>query len=176
MLIRSYGLFWYRDEIEWKPGAGKPRAFRLLGRRGATITTLDRADFREERGIYILYGDHGPYYVGLSNDRGLGTRLREHHQDRHAKHWDRFSWFGFYGPSRFEDQEGVLTAAGEGMKGTTKRIGANIPHLIRDVEALLIRAMGTPGNSQDMRFVEGERWNQVKLDEYDRYLRMATRR
>ena len=175
MLIQAYGLFWYRDEVLWKPGAGRSNSFRLLGRRGATRNTIRLADFREERGIYILYGDHGPYYVGLAKDSAIGSRLRTHNQDRHKDKWDRFSWFGFYGPDRFEGVDGVLHAAGKGKKGLGQRIGANVPHLIRDVEALLIWAMGTRGNKLDMNFVQAKRWFQVRRDEYDRYLRINER-
>jgi hypothetical protein len=94
MFIKNFGLFWRADEIDWAPGKGSKGVFRLLGRRGINNPGLRLADFRYQKGIYILYGNHGPYYVGLTKRRGLGQRLKEHLADQHAGQWDRFSWFG----------------------------------------------------------------------------------
>jgi hypothetical protein len=88
-------LFWNVDEVEWFPGAGNRKRFRLLGRIGQRRGKLQVCDFRLVRGIYVLYDDYGPYYVGLARDRGIGGRLRRHRRDVHAGAWDRFSWFGF---------------------------------------------------------------------------------
>src|ERR1043166_3287038 len=95
MFITNYGLFWRRDEVDWNPGKGAKGAFRLLGRRGKRHPAIRLADFRRQKGIYILYGNHGPHYVGLTKRMGLGRRLMDHLSDRHSKKWDRFSWFGF---------------------------------------------------------------------------------
>src|SRR6476659_4998696 len=95
MVIQSYGLFWRRDEVTWHPGAGKKKAFRLLGRRGTNRPGLRLSDFRDQQGIYVLYGNYGPHYVGLTRKRGLGQRLKDHTGDEHWDRWDRFSWFGF---------------------------------------------------------------------------------
>src|SRR5581483_1996702 len=35
-------------------------------------------DFRKQRGIYILYGDLGAHYVGLTRQQDLGKRLKDH--------------------------------------------------------------------------------------------------
>jgi hypothetical protein len=83
MVIRSYGLFWQCDEVNWHPGAGNKKAFRLLGRSGTNLPGLRLADFRDQRGIYVLYGDYGPHYVGLTRKRGLGLRLKHHLFDGH---------------------------------------------------------------------------------------------
>jgi hypothetical protein len=72
MLIKSYGLFWNAKEIKWNPGPGKGDIFRLLGRRGNHLPGLRITDFRYMQGIYILYGHHGPHYVGLTRKQGLG--------------------------------------------------------------------------------------------------------
>lgn len=58
MLIRAFGLFWERDEVDWRPGPGGQ--FRLLGRVGGKSKNLRVADFREQKGVYVLYNDHGP--------------------------------------------------------------------------------------------------------------------
>jgi hypothetical protein len=132
MFVKSYGLFWRKDEVEWNPGIGKP--FRLLGRIRANVGKIRITDFREQAGIYILYGNHGAYYVGLA--KKLGNRLRSHTNDHHSEEWDRFSWFGF---------RKVL--AGTHVNGFCKlapmaKIALHEPKkIIKDVEALLIRAM-----------------------------------
>ncbi len=95
MLIKSFGLFWSGTEVNWNPGQGAKAAFRLLGRQGSNLPGLRVADFRYQQGIYILYGNYGPYYVGLTRKQGLGKRLKDHLLDHHQDKWDRFSWFGF---------------------------------------------------------------------------------
>jgi hypothetical protein len=72
VLIRAYVLFWRRDEINWSPGSGQRDEFQLLGRKGTNRGTIRLADFRKQVGIYVLYGNYGPYYVGLTRRRGLG--------------------------------------------------------------------------------------------------------
>ena len=93
-LVKSCGLFWLREEVDWKPGNGNKKAFHLMGRIGANRPGIRIADFRRQQGIYILYAPHGPYYVGLTVAQGLGKRLRDHTEDAHKDKWDRFSWFG----------------------------------------------------------------------------------
>ena len=69
--IHAFGLFWQTDEIDWFPGRGKRDAFRLLGRQGKYASKLRIADFREQRGMYILYGNYGPHYAGLTQRQAL---------------------------------------------------------------------------------------------------------
>lgn len=168
MLIRAYGLFWRADEIDWTPGAGRSadgvRRFALLGRRRINAPGLRLADFREQRGIYILYGNYGPYYVGVTIERGLGTRLKEHLGDVHAGEWDRFSWFGFrrvLAPRR----PSPLGELAEFALGKYVDQGA----MIMELEALLINAMALR-NVRRTRFPAGERWEQVRLDERAHFL------
>jgi hypothetical protein len=79
MIITSYGLFWRADEVAWFPGYG--RKFALYGRRGKNIGTIQITDFWRQEGIYILYGNYGSYYAGLT--KHLGYRLRDHQKDGH---------------------------------------------------------------------------------------------
>ena len=74
----NFGLFWRTDEVDWRPGAGARGAFRLLGRQGKILSGLRLADFRYQHGIYILYGNHGPHYTGLTTKQGPGKRLQDH--------------------------------------------------------------------------------------------------
>src|SRR6476620_10740378 len=93
--IHADGLFWSADEINWWRSADNRDAFRMFGRVGKRGESLKVADFRFQRGIYVLYDDYGPYYVGLTRVGTLGSRLKQHRRDQHAGKWDRFSWFGF---------------------------------------------------------------------------------
>jgi len=66
-----------------------------LGRRASNFPNLQIADFRKQQGIYILYGNYGPYHVGLTRRQTFGKRLKDHLTDQQARKWDRFSWFSF---------------------------------------------------------------------------------
>lgn len=163
MLIREYGLFWQADEIVWSPGRGT--RFTMCGRDGVQRGTVRVADFRDQRGLYVLYGNYGPYYVGLTEKMGLGDRLRDHHNDRHARQWDRFSWFGFRRILKQRDDLGLNSLANLATvsSGGTKEV-------IRDMESLLIKALGTPFNFSDTKFPAGQEWKQVRKHEIDTYL------
>jgi len=166
MKVTSYGLFWQESEIHWEPGRGNRDSFRLLGRIGSQRGTLRVADFRKQQGIYILYNDYGPNYVGLTRQRGLGQRIKDHRTDRHAGLWSRFSWFGF-NPIGACGNDGVLSlpaTQGEVTEETTTHT------TIGEVEALLIQAMGTNGNISNMKFKHGERWEQINYWEVEKYL------
>ncbi|MFC0202919.1 GIY-YIG nuclease family protein [Novosphingobium soli] len=163
MRITSYGLFWKADEIEWAPGAGYKDSFRLLGRVGMNRGKLQVADFRHQQGIYILYDDYGANYVGLSRT-GLGKRLRDHTEDKHAGKWDRFSWFGFR-PLGGAGSNGVFQ-----LGQTKEEVSENAHATIGDLEALLIKAMGTRNNSVSMRFKDAVEWKQVDWDDIEKYL------
>ena len=160
MFVKSFGLFWRKDEVDWNPGAGRP--FRLLGRRGANRGTIRIADFRQQTGIYILYGNHGAYYVGLTDN--LGSRLRDHVHDQHRNKWDRFSWFGFRRVQVAKEANGFRKL---GPMATITL--AHPTKVIRDVEALIIRATGVH-NINQMGFTEGKQWEQIKIDEIEKYL------
>lgn len=165
--IRGYGLFWSAEEVVWNPGSGQTGTYRLLGRVGHNRGTLAVCDFRPQRGIYVLYDDYGPYYVGLARDQDIGTRLRAHLGDHHTGRWDRFSWFGF---------RRVLTGC---LPDGTRKLGKVPDRLltesrstIGDIEALLIQSLGTQhrGNRQEMRFASAQPWLQVMHHEVEKFL------
>lgn len=164
MLIKAYGLFWQVDEVDWSPGKGNKDAFRLLGRIGSNYPGVRVCDFRTQRGIYILYGNYGPYYVGLTRKQAIGKRLKDHLFDIHAGQWDRFSWFGFRSVLQRRESDGTqeLKKLGALAVGSTDKA-------IGDIEALLIKAMGL-SNKQDMSFAAAEQWTQVRRDQVSGYL------
>lgn len=168
MKITSYGLFWRRDEIEWFPGKGKRNEFRLLGKIGEQKRTLKIADFRNQQGIYILYDEYGPGYVGLTRKRGLGLRLKDHHEDDLAACWDRFSWFGFRDLGK-AGPDGVLQ-----LEPTVEEVSERTHTTIGDLEALLIRAIGPKRNSSSMNFSGAQKWLQLPYDDIKSYLAKLT--
>ena len=166
MFIKNYGLFWLREEIDWQPGIGKKDAFRLLGRQGANRPKLKIADFRVQKGIYILYDNYGPTYVGLTIKQNLGKRLKDHIFDDHKDSWNRFSWFGFQRTLAQKQKNGLqkfaVLAKGQGTQSST---------IIRDVEALLIKAMGLPNNIAETKFHAASEWKQIKDHEIEMYFK-----
>lgn len=162
-LIQSYGLFWRRDEIDWNPGKGKRYGFRLYGRCGANRGHIQVADFRYQQGIYILYGDYGPYYVGLTRKKGIGRRLKDHLTDGHANRWDRFSWFGFCKVLKSKNADRIHQL---GKMPSTKP--ANLDDIIADIEALLIKSMALQ-NINNMNFSIAKKWIQIEKDEWDKF-------
>lgn len=90
-MIRSYGLYWTVDHVDW--GVGR-KGGQLLGaaKRGDEENVID---FRLQRGIYVLYYDFELVYIGQADKgRMLFGRLKDHLCDHLAERWNRFSWFG----------------------------------------------------------------------------------
>lgn len=102
-------------------------------------------------------------HTGLT-EQGLGKRLKKHLEDEHAGCWDRFTWFGFRQVLKGTDECGICY-----LKDLAEITASNSSTAIRDVEALLIRAMGL-SNIAQTKFSVAEEWFQVKLDELDHYL------
>jgi hypothetical protein len=165
MPIRTYGLFWQRDEVLWRPGAGNG-GFKLLGRRGERNPNLRVADFRAQKGLYALHSAYGAYYVGLVSRGGLGNRLKQHLNDDHGKAWDRFSWFGFRPVLKGVDKRGYCQLRELASLNADESMSA-----IKDMEALLINVMNPPGNERWMNFTNAERWEQLGADDEARYRR-----
>jgi hypothetical protein len=168
--IRAYGLFWRADQVRWSPGTGP---FRILGRVGQNKGTLRVCDFRDQRGIYVLYDDFGPYYVGLAHYQAIGDRLKAHAvTDQHRNKWDRFSWFGF---------RSVLAATnGDGTRRlgvVPKQLLTESKQTISDIEALLIQSLGTQhrGNKQQMQFHSAVKWLQIMDYETEIFLAKAAK-
>jgi hypothetical protein len=161
-LIHAYGLFWRRDEINWSPGMGRVKTFRLLGRTGSNKGKLRVIDARKQAGFYILYGNHGPYYAGIANP--LGRRLKQHLWDKHEGMWDKFCWFGFNPVLKGIDADGIQKL---GKVAQSKSVSPKT--IIRDMEALIIRSMALE-NITEMNFTTADEWTQIKLDEVEKYL------
>ena len=138
-MIKSIGLFWRRDQVYWGAGsqAGALLGVPASGRSGVSI------DFRTQIGIYVLYSDYDPVYVGQagSGHAKLFARLKHHRKDDLAERWNRFSWFGL----RSVLSNGNLSAE-------TQTSHAEINTVLDHVEAILIHAIEPPMNRQSGRF------------------------
>lgn len=149
-MIQPIGLFWRHDQIYW--GAGS-QAGALLGV-PASKTTAEPSDFCRQTGIYILYSDYRPIYVGQagSGNAKLFGRLKRHLSDDLAERWDRFSWFGL----RRVLSNGDLSAE---IQSSHPAIATVLNH----IEGILIHSIEPPLNRQGGRFGENvTRYLQVR--------------
>ena len=90
-LIRTYGEFWNPDMVVW----GK--SHKLLGKKNIGPKSPD-LNVYDERGIYVLYKNYVPVYVGKAIRQSIGYRLQSHKESRRkGPRWDSFSWFGLKG-------------------------------------------------------------------------------
>lgn len=75
-------------------------------------------------GVYILYRDDTPYYVGKTS-RGLFKRLHDHANkttDRYFNFWNYFSVFVVPDSSHLDEIEGILIASMPTANSATRRI------------------------------------------------------
>lgn len=168
-LVGAYGLFWERALVDWNPGPG--RQWQMLGAVGKNRGTLKICDFRRARGIYVLFNDYGPTYVGLARgQQGFGQRLQTHtlppkkqpKELRHApKDWSRFCLFAFddVTPNRDATEPwATLDLKDENSRSIT------VDSAVRELEALMIAALGIKAQNQ-MRPMSGESWRQLTKDD-----------
>lgn len=165
MKITSFGLFWRESEIDWNPCQGYRDSFRLLSRKGANLGAIQITDFRFQQGIYILYDEYGPSYVGLTRSQGLGKRLKDHLDDHLAAKWNRFSWFGFRPIGQANSNNGILE-----LDQPPEDLTDDTNTTIGDLEALLIRAIGPKRNTAYPAFRGGDEWIQIEYEEQEKYL------
>lgn len=158
-LVGAYGMFWDRESVMWNPGSGD--TWQLLGRRKVNVPALRVCDFRTAKGVYILYNDYGPTYAGIARGTGgLGQRLRTHHNKPPRKrNWTRFSWFTF--DDVVDDDH--AHHGWEVIQHRSKPVPTQSETIIREMEALLIKVIGTEQNS--MRFQNAKEWKQLSDSE-----------
>lgn len=165
MKVTSFGLFWRASEIDWNPGQGNRNGFRLLGRIGANRGNIRVADFRHQQGIYILFDEYGPAYVGLTSAQGLGKRLKDHLTDHLRDKWDRFSWFGFHPIGSPDPRSRILQ-----LNQPDENLTDDTRTTIGDLEALLIRSIGPKRNTAYPGFQGAEEWTQIDYEEQEKYI------
>ena len=140
-LFQTMGLYWERENVFW----GKQKQSGTLLGVDVESKKDDPVDFRDQVGIYILYADYDPAYVGQSGSKEnqrLFHRLRQHTKDDLAGRWNRFTWFGVLRVNL----TGLLQEDIASIPKTEIDVGLN--HL----EGILIHAMEPHLNSQNGRF------------------------
>lgn len=139
MLIRNYGLFWHRNRVKWGKGRNKGTLEGYL----KNAKRQGTADFREQRGIYVLYDDtFRVVYVGQAGrgNQCLFQRLKQHKGDHLAERWSRFSWFG----TRAVTDKWVL--------GDDEDFKPTLANVLDHIEAILLATSEPPLNLQRGRF------------------------
>jgi hypothetical protein len=160
-LITSFGLFWRLDETEWQGKAGARGRAGLFGRRGTR-----NVDFWSMPGVYVLYGNFGAYYSGITTKQGVGQRIRQHSRSqKHRGKFDRFSWFGFGEISG--NKEIYMVEQPRKVKPVSWSKVTN------DIEAILHRAFPFRGNPAGFGVRKGDPF---KVEEWEQLPREAVAR
>lgn len=149
--LQSFGMFWRRELVEWKPT--KPK---ILGKQQAGASAVD---FSKQIGVYLLHDGARVIYVGRASG-DLATRLRAHTSDRLGGRWDRFSWFGLRGV----DETGNLI---------TQEAPWTPSVVIDTMEALLIESLEPPLNRKRGDKFSGVEYVQVPDPSIERARKQA---
>ncbi|CAH0281059.1 hypothetical protein SRABI27_03775 [Pedobacter sp. Bi27] len=156
-VINAFGIYWSRQLVHW---GSKPD---LLGIQQLGATEVN---FKDQRGIYLLYDGREVIYAGQAIEQTLGDRLRQHLSDRLSGRWDRFSWFGFYAV----DDKGHL-------KDRKKFPDMDIQDMANILEAILIESLEPRQNRKQgnntlvgMEFLQKES-PEIKKRRYDEVIK-----
>ncbi|MGO9338429.1 MAG: GIY-YIG nuclease family protein [Terracidiphilus sp.] len=145
ILIRTYGRFWNPELVNWN------NSWRLLGKRRLSWPDVN---VYEERGVYVLYKDYVPVYVGKADQTSIGYRLQMHrHSRRKGPRWDQFSWFGVCG----------LTKSNK-LLNRNAAFHPKSEELIATLEALLIVVIEPKLNARSEKFRNAVRLFQSETD------------
>ena len=149
MLIKTYGLYWKRDDVFWgrQKNAGRLVGRKLVSRRAALV------DFRDQVGFYALYDEQFQlvYFgqAGRGQTQTLYGRLKQHLSDHLAERWTRFSWFG----AKYVKTDGTLSAKVANVQGRQEVF-------LDQVEAVMIAVSEPPNNLQGGRFGRADQYAQ----------------
>ena len=100
-------------------------------------------NFRDQRGIYVLYDDtFRIVYVGHAGrgNQCLFQRLKQHKTDHLAERWSRFSWFGTRGVTK------------KCELADDKEFKTTLIDVLNHIEAILLATAEPPLNLQRGRF------------------------
>ncbi len=142
-LIKTYGMFWMRDGVNWNHNP------KLLGVQSTGATAVDLS---EMRGIYMLYDGREVIYVGQAVDQPILKRLVQHTKNRLATRWNRFSWFGIDG----------VCASGK-IEKIDNLINTDIYSLANALEGILIEGLEPRQNRR-----QGDDWGFEYYQEIDK--------
>lgn len=154
MLIRSYGLYWKRDDVFW---GRQKNAGHLTGKKMGTKRP-PYYDFRDQVGFYALYDEAFQlvYFgqAGRGKDQILYGRLKQHLNDHLSERWSRFSWFG----TKYVKTDGGLSAKAATVQGKQEVF-------LDQIEAIVIAVSEPPNNLQGGRFGKAIHYSQHRDEE-----------
>lgn len=123
-IVKGYASMWPREVFDAKHDGGVLAA---------------KLDFlTKEKGVYVLYRNEHPYYIGKSGD-SLFARLHGHAVNprrRYYNFWNYFSAFAVPDKKGRDELEGILIAAMPTANGAKPRFGAK-ERLPKPVSALM---------------------------------------
>ena len=123
ILVAQCASMWPREIFDCFEGR------ELVGRTGELAAVLNKP------GVYVLYRDDIPYYIGKANR--LESRLHNHANrpgSRHHNFWNFFSAFVVTDPARRDEVEGILIAAMPTANSSTPRwTREKFPKKLRDM-------------------------------------------
>lgn len=137
-IVEKYARLWPREVFDIQEQGRKHRlAARLL-------------EELRNPGVYILYRDEVPYYIGKTNKRPLFKRLHDHANkstDRYFNFWNYFSVFVVRNPAAVDEVEGILiasmpTANSAAPKIEEMRLPREIAKVLRDARKRALRPEG----------------------------------
>ena len=132
-------MFWRREKVDWSQD--KLRGSQLGG---------SHVDFSEMKGIYILYDNREPIFVGQAISAGLMAKLQTHTKDRFANRWNRFSWFGIYGVNQ------------NGSLHQIRTFNTTIEDVANAIEAVLVEGLEPRQNRDNSRYFDGAEYSQCE--------------
>ncbi len=139
--ILCIGAQWQACDIYWRSSLKNAN---LLGVNARKVTS-PIANFAHQTGIYILFSEFKPIYVGQANG-SLFARLQSHYRsDDLAGRWNTFTWFGMRSVTKLNSNE-------PGLSNNTSDFHITRKQLLDHFEGAMIHAFEPPLNGQDGRF------------------------
>lgn len=150
--ILCLGAHWKACNVYWKTA---PANGALYGVNSRNLTG-HHVNFGHQTGLYILYGDYKPVYVGQAN-QSLFARLQMHYRkDDLVGRWDTFTWLGM---------RRALAGADPDLSNNESSFNIKRSQLLDHFEAAMIHAFEPPMNGQEGRFGSSVvRYSQVRDD------------
>jgi hypothetical protein len=156
-IVQNYGLFWERETVTWGTPGGKGKGKGHL--RGYLKAESASVDFRDQRGIYILYegqsiAQQRVVYIGQAGAgaKTLFNRLSDHRKDHLWNRWQRFSWFGLLDVGKGN----VLTHADKSGVG---HLGVSVA--LNQIEGILIALLEPLQNKQGPKWAGANEYFQL---------------
>jgi hypothetical protein len=139
-IVKGYASMWPREVFDAKP------------KRGGGVLAAQLEFLTKEKGVYVLYRDGQPYYIGKSGD-SLFARLSGHAMNprrRYYNFWDMFSAFAVPDKKGRDELEGILIAAMPTANGSKPRLSKErLPKQVTALMKKLRQAKIEPALSDD---------------------------